>query len=183
MKTHVCMMVAVGVLCGVGVTAMAGEVNGGVKGGDRAGKIAEIKEKREAKYDEKTAQWADKHAEFGAKLNERLAKNKKLSDADKAEILAFFEEQYGENTAFRDEQHGENMAFLDSLADSGLTKDQLKEKIKAHVTTQKAETQEHRSSQAQERKALRERMGAGQKDGDDDAKTRTRTRTRAGGKD
>lgn len=190
MKTRMWMMVAVGVFCGAGLTAMAGDAcgengQGGAKGGNRSANIAKIKEKREAKYTEKTAQWEKKHADFGVKLNERLAKNKKLSDADKAEILSFFEEQYGENTAFRDEQHGENMAFLDSLADSGLSKDQIKEKIKAHVATQKDESKEHRASQAQERKALREKIGCERKGAEAGAKakTRNRSKTRAGGQD
>ena len=154
-------MVAVSVLCVMGLTAMADEnpVGNTGKGRRRAERIGEIKERRETKYDTRMAEWQKHHDAFIAKLNDRLAKSKRLTDAEKTEIVAFFEEQYKENTTFRAQQHEENMNFLDTLmGENDLTKDQLLAKIKEHFAAQKVENKEHRATQQGERKVEREKI-------------------------
>jgi uncharacterized protein YpuA (DUF1002 family) len=144
------------VLTGVGTsvwTANAGESGTATNAGQR---IEQNKEKREARFNEHMAKWQQKHAEAVAKLKERLANNKRLTDEEKQEIVNFFEQQYKENREFRTAQHEETMQFLNSLGDqSDLTKEQVKEKIKAFVDQQKAENKEHREKQKEERKAER----------------------------
>ena len=95
------------------------------------GKVEAHKAKMEARHQETTDAAAKRHEENMATLKEKLAKNKKLTDADKEEICKFVEEQYGENVSFRDEQFAENLKFLEELGNTdGLTKDQIKDKIK-----------------------------------------------------
>ena len=133
MKT--CMeMLAVSVFCVIGATAMAADKPGARanKGEKRAEKIAEKKEARDAQHDARMAERQKRHDAFIAKLKERLAINKKLTEAEKTDLVVFFEQQYKENVAFRSGQHEENMKFLDTVSgETSTTKDQIKAQIKA----------------------------------------------------
>jgi hypothetical protein len=182
MKTCVGML-AVSVFCVIGATAMAGDKPGenANKGAKRAEKIAERKEARDAKHDARMAErkeardakhdarmaeWQKRHDAFIANLTARLANNKKLTDAEKTDIVAFFEKQYKENVTFRSEQHDENMKFFDTLiGGTDTTAEQIKAQLKAHFAKQKGENQEHRATQQAERKAEREKIKAEKKDG------------------
>jgi len=171
MKTCVGVL-AVSVFCVIGATAMAADKPGGNanKGEKRAEKItekiAEKKEARDAKHDARMAEWQKRHDAFIAKLKERLANNTKLTDAEKTDVVAFFEQQYKENVAFRSEQHEENMKFFDTLiGGTDTTAEQIKAQIKAHFASQKSENQEHRATQQGERKAEREKIKAEKQDG------------------
>ena len=165
MKTCV-EMLAVSVFCVIGATAMAADKPGenANKGEKRAEKIAERKEARDVKHDAKMVEWQKRHDAFIAKLTARLANTKKLTDAEKAEIMAFNEQQYQENVAYRSGQHEENMKFLDTLT-GDTTAEQIKAQVKAHFAKQKGENQEHRATQQGERKAEHEKIKVQKQDG------------------
>ena len=145
---------------------MAGEGQGAGKAEKLDQKIEARKDKVEARHEKIEAKVTKHHEDNMAILKEKLAKAKRLTDAEKEEIMNFFEQQFDENVSFRDGQFTENLAFLDELAgQEGLTKEQFKEKIKAHIATQKSENKEHRAVQKTERKAEREKIKAEKKDG------------------
>lgn len=159
MKSYIGILAATCVVA-CGVVAMAGE-GAGDKAAKHAEKIGEIKQNREAKHAAKMTEWQTKHDGMVAKVKERLAANTKLTDAEKQDILDFINTQYTENVTFRNTQFDENLKFLDELAGmADLTRDQMKEKIKAHIEAQKAENKKHREEQKGERKAEHEKVKA-----------------------
>jgi hypothetical protein len=116
--------------------------------------IEQIKEKRDTEFKARVAGFQKKHDEMVAKRNERMAKNKRLTDVEKQDIINSFDQQYKENMDFLTAQHEKAMKFLDSLAaQTNLTKDQVKEQLKAFVEQQKAENEAHRAKQKAERQA------------------------------
>lgn len=118
-----------------------------------------IVQHRETQYQENKAFTQQQHDENMAFLKEKLAKNTKLTDAQKTELTTFFESQYQENVSFRDKQHNENIAYFQSVAnDSTLTIDQQKAKLKEYFAQQKSETKEHIQQQKSERKAERDKI-------------------------
>jgi len=118
-----------------------------------------IVQHRETQYQENKAFIQQQHNENMAFLTEKLAKNTKLTDAQKTELSTFFESQYQENVSFRDKQHGENIGYFESVAnDSTLTFAQKKAKLKEYFTQQKSETKDHIQQQKSERKAERENI-------------------------
>jgi hypothetical protein len=132
----------------------------------RDARIADRKEERDARHDKRMTEWQKRHNAFIAKLKSRLAKIKKLTDEEKTDIVAFYEQQYQENVEHRSQQHEENMKFFDALIDeTGATAEQIKAQIKAHFAKQKEENQEHRAEQQGERKAEREKIKAEKQDG------------------
>jgi uncharacterized membrane protein len=95
------------------------------------------------------------HRENMMFLREKLSANKKFTDAQKAEILNFYEQQYQENAAFGEQRHVANTAFFELIAgDSSLTLDQRKAAIRNYFQEQKALTQHHRTDQQAENKAV-----------------------------
>lgn len=119
-------------------------------------------EEREAALrDHKAAQKAE-NSEFRAKLHEenmafmkeRLAANRKLTDAQKEELISFFEKQHQENVAFREKQYADRVAFFEKIADDAtLTQKQKKQAIKDFMKGQRTEAKAYRSEQKQERRA------------------------------
>ncbi len=80
------------------------------------------------------------HEENKAFLRERLEKNKKLTEAEKAELINFFEEQYQENVLFRQGKASEQIAFFEKItSDSNLTLQQKRSAIKDYLDAQKKE--------------------------------------------
>ena len=115
---------------------------------------AEAMKKHHAEeIEERKAFHTKMHEENMEALKSRLANNSKLTDAQKNELTAFFENQYQENVSFRDAQHKENMEFFAKIAnDSGLTMEQKKQAIREHRQQQKAKNKEHHQEQKSERK-------------------------------
>lgn len=111
---------------------------------------------RQTQYSENKTFREQRHKENMDFLKAKLEHNKKLSDAQKTELINFFENQYQENTSFREKQHAENIAFLQSIADNpNLTQEQRKQSIREHFQTQKVENKDFWSKQRAERKELK----------------------------
>ncbi len=146
------------------VSSPAGEKP--AKGAPRAERIEKRKEQREAKHAEHMEKWQKHHDEAIARLKARLAGNKKLTDAEKQEIVTFFDTQYSENKTFRQSQFEENMKFLDEMAaKTDLPREQVREAIKAHFGKQREENKTHHAEQTTERKAERQKIRQERKDG------------------
>ncbi|MHC4874184.1 MAG: hypothetical protein ACYTFY_20225 [Planctomycetota bacterium] len=97
-----------------------------------------------------------------SKYDEKIAEAKKvLTDSgvseDKiSEIMKRMEDGFTKRTTHHETQYKENIALLDSLAnDKDLTPEGLKEKLKAHMETQKKENQEFRQSRKEARQERR----------------------------
>ena len=94
-------------------------------------RASEIAKHRETQFNENRAFREKLHVENMALLKEKLAKNKKLTDAEKTDLINFTENQYRETLSFRDQQHAEDMAFFERIAnDSVMTQEQKKQAIK-----------------------------------------------------
>lgn len=66
-------------------------------------------------------------------LSGRFAKENKLTDAEKNELVSCFKEQYQKNISYRDEMYSGNVAFFGQIAnDQSLTQEQKKAAIKSH---------------------------------------------------
>jgi hypothetical protein len=136
------------------------------KNAARGERIEKSKAQREARHGERMEKWQKHHDETMAKLKERLAANKKLTEAEKQEVVTFFDTQYGENKTFRQKQFDENMKFLDEMAaKTDLNKEQFREAIQAHFAKQHEENKSHRAEQAAERKAEHQKVRGEMKDG------------------
>ncbi|MDP2653438.1 MAG: hypothetical protein Q8Q08_05335 [Candidatus Omnitrophota bacterium] len=118
-----------------------------------------IADHRSTQYQENKTFRGQKYQEHKARLQEKLAGNEKLTDAQRQDILNHYEQQYQENTSFRDQQHQENMSFLNSIAgNSGLTPEQIKDQMRAHFQAQRQENQTYRKQQREENKSRRGQM-------------------------
>ena len=114
---------------------------------------------RETKYKENAAFREQIHNENMTFLRNKLANNKKLTDAQKTELVNFFESQYQENSSYRQQRHNENVAFFEKIAnDPNLTQEQKKEAIKAHRQEEKAEYAKIKEEQRAKRRAEREKI-------------------------
>lgn len=154
---------AVGVCClsGHSVQAVTAAGKGEALSAKRMEKITRFKEHCAERYAARTDKRTTRHAAFLAKLNAKLTRNDILSASEKTEIVAFFEEQYKENTEFRSAQYEANTRFLDGLSESiDLPKSEFRAKIKEHVTSQKALREAHRAMQKKQRKAERKKIRA-----------------------
>lgn len=105
------------------------------------------------------------HQENMTALNDRLADCKNMTDAQKQDLVTFFQTQYQENVSFREQRFTDNMAFFQkTAADTTLTPEQKKAAIKAQADTWKTTTQQHGTDQKDEnktkRKALRDQIKA-----------------------
>lgn len=122
----------------------------GQKGDEKA---AAIKEHRATQRQENKEFIQKRHEENMTYLKERLANTTKITDTQKEEISAFFEQQYQENVSFRDAQHAENVTFFESIANNDqMTTEQKKDAIRERFKQQKKENKEHRQTQREERK-------------------------------
>ena len=140
-------------LLGLAVPLLA--AGAGAPGGERrAERLEAAKERHEAKYQERKTEVEKRHAERMAKLKARLDASNRLTDPQKQEIMAFFEQQYTENMTFWNKQHEENVTYLGGLiARNDLTGDQIRQMIRDHVTVQKAEWEKERAQQKTEGQA------------------------------
>lgn len=118
--------------------------------GERASAVVQH---REGQYTEAKEFREKMHGENMAFLQDKLAKNQKLTDAQKTDLIEFMEKQHQENISFRDQQHAESMAFFEQIAnDSNLTQEQKKEAIQKHWQDQKTENKTYRKEQHSEYK-------------------------------
>ena len=126
-----------------------------LKGKTPAEKASAIASHRGEQYNE-NIQFADKrHQERIAKMDEKLAANTKLTDAQKTEIKNQQENQYQEFKTHRQQQFEENQTKLNELASNpNLTQEQAREAMKAQVQTQRAENKAFREEQKTERKSF-----------------------------
>lgn len=93
------------------------------------------------------------HTEKMAFMEERLAQNKKLTEAEKKDLLKFIEDQHIKRMAHREGQHAENYDLLSKIAnDSSLTPEQKKEAIKKNFESRRAENKEFHKMMRSERK-------------------------------
>lgn len=96
---------------------------------------------------------AANHEERMAKLQEMLAGNKNLTDAQKAEMISFFENQYQENVTHSDANFASNQAFFaETMNNADLTPEQKKAAIKEYMEKQKAAGKEYIDKQKAESK-------------------------------
>ena len=124
-----------------------------LKGMAKDQRIAALEQHRQQDHQQAMDFWAQQHEASMAFLKERLAQNTKLDDAEKTELIAFFEQQYKENVDFRNGQFAESFAFVEkTLADASLTKEQKKAAIHTFLTQQHKEDVTHREQQKGERR-------------------------------
>lgn len=119
-------------------------------------KASAIKEHRETSQKEKKSISEKMHQENLDFLKKKLAKNTRLTEAEKTELISHFERQYKENVSFRDQKYSEDVAFFEQIADNKtMTQEQKKAAIVAHFKEQKSETKKHRQEQKSENKTER----------------------------
>ncbi len=111
-------------------------------------KTSAVKKHRDTQYGENKAFHEKMHQEKIAHLKEKLATDKKLTDAQKTDLINFYETQYQENAALRDKQHEENTAFFEKIAaDSTLSQEQKKQALRDHFKEQKSKHKDHKKEQ------------------------------------
>jgi LmbE family N-acetylglucosaminyl deacetylase len=89
-----------------------------------------------------------------AKLQQRLASNKKLNDQQRADLLMAFDDNYTDRSGHREMQYQENADFISKISnDTTLTQDQKKAAIKDHF---KAQMDENKKFQEQEKAKMME---------------------------
>jgi hypothetical protein len=114
----------------------------GVKGETPQEIAKAIKDHRETQFNE-NKQFADQMQTARKDFITSLAANKNIPADLIEKVLARCEEAYKEFVAHFEKQHEENMALLDQLAaKNDLTKEALREAIKAQIEKQKAENKE-----------------------------------------
>ncbi len=103
-------------------------------------------------------------------LKERLAGIQELTEAQKDDLMNFFESRYPPDVSFRELPDQENVDFFEkTAADSGMTQEQKKEAIRVHFASRGAEDQAYqqerqsnqqgyRQEQVQERTALKQEL-------------------------
>ncbi len=113
------------------------ELRQSLKGQTPEERKAAMQKHREAQLASIKALQQGIHDKQMAELKEKLAQDKKLSDARKNEILAGREKQYQENMAYAEKRRSENEAFFKKLAsDPKMTEDQKREALRAHFQSQ-----------------------------------------------
>ena len=122
---------------------------------------AAVAEHRKTQGLENKAFSQQQHAENMTFLKDRLANNTKLTDAQKDELINYFEQQYQQGVDFRSTQHQENVTFFQSIANnSSLTQAQKKQAILDHFKTQKGENKDFVQDQKSENQAERAKIKA-----------------------
>jgi len=92
-------------------------------------------------------------------LQERLANTANLSEAQKQDILSFFQKQQAENIDYFQANSAKTEEFLTKVAeDKTLTQDQRKEAIKQYFADLKKSNQEFRKTQQGENQQLKGSM-------------------------
>lgn len=131
----------------------------GLQGKSPEEKKAAVKDHREIQHKENAAFAAEQTEKRRAFLTQRLAANTKLTDTQKADLMAFHENQWKENDAYRETRYQESIAFFEKIAaDGSLNQEQKKAAIKAHRDEVKAATQAHFEQQKAENKAKRDSL-------------------------
>ena len=119
-------------------------------------KAKAMREYHKTQYAENKAFREKLHQENADFLKTKLEHNKKLSGAQKTELINFLENQYQENVSFRERQHAENVAFFESIANNpNMTQKERKQAIKDHFKTQKSENKDFWSQQKTKRKEFK----------------------------
>lgn len=122
-------------------------------------RAAAVKAHRDQQYAEAKQFIAQQHTENMAFLKERLAKVKGLTDAEKDELIAFCEQQYGEAVSFRDQRHQDAInQLMTILGNQSLSKDQKKSAIQDLVTQWKEKTSAFWQKQQSENKSERQKL-------------------------
>lgn len=107
-------------------------------------KASAIKEHRETQQGENKAFNEKMRQENSDFLKQRLAKNNKLTDTEKNELIGYFENQYQGNVSFREQKRNDNVVFFEHIVNNPrLTLKQKKAAIKAHFDVERAKTKEH----------------------------------------
>ncbi|MBI4711610.1 MAG: hypothetical protein HY767_04020, partial [Candidatus Omnitrophica bacterium] len=122
-------------------------------------KEAAIQKHRETQLAENKAFQQALHDQQMAEFKAKLEKNTKLTEAQKAEILATREKQYAEMMVHGDQRRSENAAFFQTLSDNpNMTEQQKREAIRAHFQSQKPANQAFRQQQKADSQAEREKI-------------------------
>lgn len=133
-----------------------------IKGMNPDDKTAAMKVHYEERFDDRRAMREKMYLENKDFLMQRLSKNKKLTDAQKSELIKSFEAQYDENVSLRDKQHREFVEFFTKTAGNpDMSIEERKAAIEAHREEQAKENQAHHEEQKSERKELREKIKEG----------------------
>lgn len=130
-----------------------------LKGKSREEKKLAVLQRHEQRYNETKEFNSRHHAENMAFMKEKLAENKKLTEARREEIINQAEAIYKQDCDFLERQHDENAAFFKKIADdAGLTQEQKKAALKKHFSEQRAETKAHKAGQKKAGKALKKAL-------------------------
>ncbi|HLE12429.1 MAG: hypothetical protein A2504_01465 [Bdellovibrionales bacterium RIFOXYD12_FULL_39_22] len=120
----------------------------GQRQGQRAEHKKEQRERKEQRRLQRNEMQANKFAEHRNRLQERLAQNSKLTDAEREEILAAFDTNHTNRLAHRNAQYEESLAFYDKLAgDSNMTPEQRRTAIAEFKKKQIAENKQFQGEQ------------------------------------
>lgn len=122
-------------------------------------KSTAIKAHREGKHQDAESFYEKTHNDHMAAVKEKLAKNNKLNEQEKDELISFYEEQYRENATWRNQQYNRNTDFLEEIASSAKTPEEKKEAVKKHFQEQKAEGKTHWEKQRFEKEAKKKDFG------------------------
>ena len=123
--------------------------------------VAVLKQREALVAQNKVFQQAIHEKQMG-ELKAKLAKNTKLTVAQKDEILASREKQYSEIRAYEENRRVENAAFFQKLSsDSKMTEEQKREAIRAHFQAQRPADQTFRQQQKNTSTTEREKIGSG----------------------
>ena len=126
-----------------------------LKGKTPAEKASAIASHQATQYSENMTFADQRHTEHMAKLDQRLAANTQLTDAQKSDIKNKAEEQYQEFKSHREQQFTENQAKLNELASNpNLTQEEARAAVKSHIGTQRTENKTFREEQKTERKSF-----------------------------
>ncbi|GEM_PF-2064806 len=126
-----------------------------LEGKTPAEKASAVASHRATQHSENTAHIQEMHDKKMSKLDERLAANTKLTDAQKTDIKNQAESQYQEVKSHREQQFTENQAKLNELASNpNLTREEARTTMKSHLETQHAENKAFREEQKTERKTF-----------------------------
>jgi hypothetical protein len=122
--------------------------------------VAVLKQREALVAQNKAFQQAIHERQMG-ELKAKLAKNTKLTVAQKDEILASREKQYTETRAYEEKRRVENADFFQKLtSDPKMTEDQKREAIRAHFQSQRPGNQAFRQQQKNKSAAEREKIGS-----------------------
>lgn len=120
-------------------------------------RAALIKEHKEQQFNENVEFRDQIHSEKRDALEERIGKSEKLTDEQKAEILAQFDSVYKDEKGHWAEQHQENMVNFDKIySNPNLTPEEKREKVKALIQQNKEEAKQYHEQRVAERKRKKE---------------------------